>query len=111
MCLRERPPLVRCATHVVIDLGRDDMLLAFQAKIFEHTPEDFFADAQRISVGRVPERDAEIDRVLEDRLAFVFIEEPGARILAAISHHAETQTRHFKAGFAERNMIHDRLTQ
>ena len=107
IALRDRPaPLtsgrIRPCTLVAMTTS------SRRAKSRMRAPENLFAGAVRVDVGGIEEVDAEFQRAGEKRAACLLIERPGMRaaLRHAITHAAQTDTRHFQAGLAQIHVLH-----
>src|ERR1700761_1045378 len=67
------PALVRIITHGVVDLRGDDHLVTGGAEFFECPPCNFFTDTEGVNISGVKEVDACLQRLAEERFAFVFL--------------------------------------
>ena len=102
---------VGVVAHEAVDLGGEDDVFAFGVGL-EEAADEFFAGAVGVDVGGVEEIDAEIEGLLEEGLAVVFVEGPGVaagssgRWGDAVGHAAKTDAGDFKAGVAEIDVVH-----
>ena len=61
-----------------------------------------------VAVGGVPERDAELDRLPEERLRRVLVQGPLVEAWVAVAHAAQSDPAHLEPGMSKSDVIHDR---
>jgi len=89
----------RPVVHAREQLGREHEVLA-TAELPDRASGDLLGGAVAVDVGGVPERDAQLQRLLEDRRRFVVSEDPGhaAGVLVAEAHAAQGEPAHHEPG-------------
>ena len=92
--------------HGEVDLGGQHVVLAAVEEPAEQASGDLLARAGRVGVGRVEERDAAVDRRLDDRLGCGLVEVPGPFGLAAVTHHAQADPGDLQPGRTQPYIIH-----
>src|ERR1700722_13993069 len=98
--------------HDAVNLGGNNN--GFSARIrTQETSNHLFAGARRIDVGGVKEIDAEIERLMQKRLALLLVESPGMaagfdfpRGGRTVGHAAKTDTGDLEARLAEGEVVH-----
>jgi hypothetical protein len=73
--------------HRPEDLGREDDLLA-GGELLDRAADDLLRGSAAVDVGGVPEGDAEIKRLAEDRLGRVLVERPRLHLTGSAEAHA-----------------------
>ena len=88
--LAGQPPIVWPWAGRVVDLGRQDVVVAVGKHLLEQTSGDLFARSVAVHVGGIEESHAGVDRGSDKRLGLLLLESPGLQEWVAVAHHAET---------------------
>src|SRR5215216_1534763 len=106
-CLAREPCAVWSFTHLAVQLGGDDDLVAI-CEVPQGTAEDLLAPSDGIHVRRIEEIDAKLKRLLDDRSAVLFVEHPlvDPTFRVPEPHAPKTDSRHFHPGAAQLRVLH-----
>src|SRR5690348_14206292 len=104
--LAREPLLVGIVSQRKENFSSDDHTVSRWPKVLERASQDLLANAQRVHVCSVEKIDAQLQRALDERAAFIFFQYPLTPLLCAVRHAAEADARDFCAGGTQVGVLH-----
>jgi hypothetical protein len=94
--------------HLVVHLrGQHDVLAAGVG--LDGSADELLRGAPAVAVGRVPEGDAKLDRLPEERLRRLLVQGPLVKAGIPVTHAAQSDPADFQPGLSESDIVHDRI--
>src|SRR5215211_6054043 len=105
--LARQPLTVRSFTHLAVQLGGDDDLVAI-GEVPQSAAEDLLAPSNGVHIRRVEEIDPKVKRFLDDRPAVLLVEDPlvDPTFRVPEPHTAKADSRHVHPSAAQLRVLH-----